>query len=73
MQHHALRALEVIRTLAENAHAELGRNAGDGAKARPTVTQLNRTLERLASIARLADIHLTKAAEAEPARRPVVR
>ncbi len=36
--------------VAQNASSDLGRNAGDGPKARPTVAQLNRTMERLESI-----------------------
>lgn len=58
------RALELIVTFAENAHHDLGRNAGDGAKARPTVAQLNRTLERLEAITRTAKLAL---GEIEPA------
>jgi predicted transcriptional regulator len=65
-----MRALEVIRTLAENARHELGERAANGGRARPTVAQLNRTLERLASIVHLADVHLA-GIEAEP--RPPAR
>jgi len=36
--------------LADNAQRDLGQNAQDGVRGRPTVAQLNRTLERLASI-----------------------
>lgn len=36
--------------IAANAHDDLSSKAGDGAKARPTVAQLNRTLERLVDI-----------------------
>lgn len=60
-------ALEMILTLAENSHADLGLNAGDGVKARPTVAQLNRTLERLASIADTARRHLARTPVGPPA------
>lgn len=46
--------LETIETLATTARDDLGQNAADGPKGRPTVAQLNRTLERLDSIAELA-------------------
>lgn len=48
--HAERRAFEFIAMLAANAHADLSTKAGDGPKARPTVAQLNRTLDRLASI-----------------------
>lgn len=57
-------ALEFILTLAENARDDLGLNAGDGPKARPTVAQLNRTLERLGSIVDAARRAIGKAAPA---------
>lgn len=43
-----------IETPAIDARDELGQNAADGPKGRPTVAQLNKTLERLDSIAELA-------------------
>jgi hypothetical protein len=48
-------ALGLIQVIAESARSELGSRAANGSKARPTVDQLNRTLERLSSIIRLAE------------------
>lgn len=40
---------------AQNAIKDLGANAADGPKGRPTVKSLNRTMERLGSIERLLE------------------
>ena len=45
-----LMAIQHVRSLAENAKRELSQNANKGTSARPTVKQLNSTLDRLASI-----------------------
>lgn len=47
--------LRLIRVLADQAHKELGERADRGTTARPTVKQLNSTLDRLMSIVRLMD------------------
>lgn len=52
--------------IASNAERELGSKAGDGAKARPTVGQLNRTLERLCSIQTVLEPILAEHAEERP-------
>ena len=54
--------IKFAATIASNARAELGSNTANGASARPTVAQLNRTLERLASIEQI----IGKALEGEP-------
>lgn len=46
-----------IQTMARDAERDLGQNAQDDAKARPTVAQLNRTLVALEKI-RLEASHL---------------
>jgi hypothetical protein len=50
-----LLAINHIKALAENARRELGYNAANGRAARPTVKQLNSTLDRLASIINTID------------------
>lgn len=45
-----------IKNLAIEARRDLGQNADRGTTARPTVAQINRTLERLASIETILDI-----------------
>lgn len=44
--------------LAEAADKDLRTNAGDGARARPTLAQINRTLDRLVSIKNTLNIVL---------------
>jgi hypothetical protein len=44
--------------VAENAYGELGSKAANGAQSRPTVQQLNRTLERLQSIGKTLEAAL---------------
>jgi hypothetical protein len=46
-------ALRLAKMLATNARHDLSSNADRGTSARPTVAQLNRTLDRLASIENL--------------------
>ena len=53
-----IQAIGFIKMLAENARRELGLNAANGSKARPTVKQINSTLDRLSSIIESADIAL---------------
>lgn len=48
-----IKAVQFAKEVAIMAEADLGRNAGDGPKARPAVAQINRTLERLQSIEKL--------------------
>lgn len=45
-----LGGITMVRYLADTAHKELGSRACRGTAARPTVAQLNRTMERLQAI-----------------------
>jgi len=55
-----LGALIFAKDVAGDAERDLRTNAGDSRKARPTLAQVNRTLERLVSIQRLIGIALEK-------------
>lgn len=48
-------AVKFIKMLAENARRELSTNADRGTSARPTVKQINSTLDRLSSMIDSAD------------------
>lgn len=56
-------AIRTARETAASAEQELRRRAADGAKARPTVVEINRTLDRLASVQTLLAIALEPNAE----------
>lgn len=50
-----IQMIEHIGQIAKNAVAELGNRANRGTRARPTVQELNNTIDRLTSIINLTD------------------